>query len=63
MNILHEMVGGKQGLIVMGGHESGIVTYGETLNEAGNILISIGKVFKRLGIQVLILASVTALSK
>jgi L-ribulose-5-phosphate 4-epimerase len=39
MDILHNMAGGKQGLIVMGGHESGIVTYGKNLDEAGNILI------------------------
>jgi L-ribulose-5-phosphate 4-epimerase len=39
MKILHKTAGGKQGLIVMGGHESGIITYGETLDEAGNILI------------------------
>jgi hypothetical protein len=37
--ILHKMMGKIWGLIVIKDRETGIITYGKTLDEAGNILI------------------------
>jgi L-ribulose-5-phosphate 4-epimerase len=37
-NIIGKL-GGKEKILVMGGHEGGIITFGETLDEAGGILL------------------------